>query len=371
MNTIIKSVCADRMCIGCGACVDLCPKAAIHIEDHIAYMNSIIDESKCVNCSSCYNVCPMNSTPPLSSPIDWVEGWDLKAEEREMSSSGGAITAIARSFITNHGAVIGCGFKDGEFGFEIIEQVSDLYRIKGSKYVKSNSVGVFKRTIQLLKNKEVLFIGLPCQVSALKKAVQNSRWNDRLYTIDLICHGTPSPILLKGFLSQYKIDLASLKSIDFRKGNSYYLSCNGEKLVEDGIRDRYTAAFLNGVSFTEGCYHCKYATEERCSDITAGDSWGSSLPLEERNRGVSLLLIQSNRGKMLANESGLFLQCADPVKAKKANRQLNGPSKVNAKRNKFFTLYSNGRSFNSAYFFCFPIHSIKQEIKKIAIALRK
>lgn len=40
-----------------------------------------------------------------------------------------------------------------------------------------------------------------------------------LYTVDLICHGSPSPKVLDMFLAQYDIDTPKLSDIQFR--NTY------------------------------------------------------------------------------------------------------------------------------------------------------
>ena len=71
---------------------------------------------------------------------------------------------------------------------------------------------------ELLKEKKkVLFIGLPCQVGALKTVIKE---NDNLYTVDLICHGTPSPKLLCDYLALHNENLEEVSSI-------YLHSCVG------------------------------------------------------------------------------------------------------------------------------------------------
>ena len=43
----------------------------------------------------------------------------------------------------------------------------------------------------------MLFIGLPCQVAALNNYIKDKK---NLYTVDLICHGSPSPIILEKYI---------------------------------------------------------------------------------------------------------------------------------------------------------------------------
>ena len=370
MSKIIQTVCEEKNCIGCGACIDLCPKSAIRIIDRVSIMEAEINESLCIECDLCKRVCPMNTTAYLRSPILWKQGWCSDEEQRLTSSSGGAVSSIIRAFIKNQGVAIACSFNKGNFGFEIVTHPADLKNIKGSKYVKSDASGVYRAIKELISQKKVLFIGLPCQVSALLNSLQYSKNIDNLYTIDLICHGTPSINLLNSFLKEYGANLNELSTISFRNNNSYNLSCNGKKIAGERIRDYYTSAFLKGTIHTEGCYKCRYAGRDRCSDITAGDSWGSELSQEEIDKGISLLLVQTQKGKALIEEADLSLYDVDIEKAIKANRQLIGPAEKDKKRQLFFNLYQKSSSFNYAYRMCYPMHFFRQEIKKTLYRLK-
>lgn len=46
-----------NQCIGCGACVAVCPVLALRSKD--TYV--IIDEKKCVSCGICTKACPANA----------------------------------------------------------------------------------------------------------------------------------------------------------------------------------------------------------------------------------------------------------------------------------------------------------------------
>ena len=49
------SVKADD-CVGCGACVDVCPEAAIVVDDI-----AVIDAKLCVDCGACIDECPADA----------------------------------------------------------------------------------------------------------------------------------------------------------------------------------------------------------------------------------------------------------------------------------------------------------------------
>mgnify|MGYP007121805410 CR=1 FL=1 len=56
-----------------------------------------------------------------------------------------------RSFIEDGGYVASCLFKDGEFVFDITNDLNYARRFAGSKYVKSNPEGIYKKIAQKLK----------------------------------------------------------------------------------------------------------------------------------------------------------------------------------------------------------------------------
>lgn len=361
------TVCELDKCTGCMACVDLCPKQAVSIEDTRQAYNAVIDNDKCIHCNICHKVCQNNHKPELVHPVSWYQGWISDAEMRGKSSSGGAAKALSLQFIKEGGAVVSCYFKDGEFCFDIAEKTDELDKFAGSKYVKSNPTGVYNSIKKLLQqNRKVLFIGLPCQVGALKTVIGQ---NDNLYTVDLICHGTPSPELLKDYLALHCIQLSDLRSISFRHKETFGLKQNEKPLSTPGSCDNYLLAFLCGLDYTNNCYECQYAGINRGSDITLGDSWGSDLPKEEQKKGISLLLCQNEKGEQLLKRSCLELFPVDLDCAVSVNDQLREPSKKTEKCDLFFRKYY-ARNFNYATFCCLPFKCVKQRIKSILLRTR-
>ena len=52
----------------------------------------------------------------------------------------------------------------------------------------------------LKNNRKVMFSGTPCQVAALKHYLQHDY--DNLLTVDIICHGVPSPKVWNLYLDE-------------------------------------------------------------------------------------------------------------------------------------------------------------------------
>lgn len=353
----INLVCQKNMCNGCMACLDICPKKCIKIVDDIFSYNAIKNVDDCINCSACEKVCPNNNAVQLFPSIEWYQGWS-KEEIRINSSSGGAAMDIAINFIKNGGYVASCKFNQGNFIFSITNNLEEVKKFAGSKYVKSNPEGIYKQIQEKLKTHKVLFIGLPCQVAGLKNYIKKQI---NLYTIDLICHGTPSPKILNRYLEESGYEINKLENISFRKNNIFGISSKSINDLEKGT-DCYLISFLNSINYTENCYSCKYARKERVSDLTLGDSWGTDLKYEE-NKGISLILIQNLKGSELLANSTLKLYEVNYEVAVKSNHQLNHPSYLKSQRKDFLTDVKNGKNIKKSVKRLLPKEIVKQRLK--------
>lgn len=359
----MKTVCKLNLCNGCNACVSICPKNAIELEDCFEHMNAIINESLCVNCNACINVCSRNDFDLVfSKPLLWYQGWTSDELVRQYSASGGVASTLMKSFIEAEGYVCSCIFDQGRFSYAITNNVSEIHKFSGSKYVKSYPRNIYHDVKKLLDdNRPVLFVGLPCHVAAVKKYI-GYRNQDLLYTVDLICHGTPSAKILSKYLEDHGCSVDDILDIKFRI-KSNIDNDEYEAIVPPGITDRYLYTFLRKINLTESCYNCQFAQTERISDITIGDSWGSELPDSEKEKGISLLIVQTKKGKKLIEQADLVLFNVDSNKAIENNSQLRGAADRPKERNKFMKLIKKNKKYDGIVFKLAPKVFVKQDIK--------
>ena len=365
----MKTVCEPNQCAGCMACLDLCPANAIRVQDSIGSYNAYIDSSRCCGCNYCRSICPVLTPPDFTAPSLWKQGWASDPSIRAAASSGGIASAIEMAFIEQGGIVCSCFFQNGTFRFGTADKPEDVRQFTGSKYVKSNPEGIYAKIRQFLNHgRKVLFVGLPCQAAAVRTVF---RCHKQLYTIDLICHGTPSPKLLHLYLHDRGFSPEEIRHISFRKKHRFQLAADGKAVAADGVWDAYTMAFCDGVSYTESCYSCRYAQLNRISDLTLGDAWGSELPMAEQQAGISLILCQNRKGEELLAMAKLHLEEVSLTKAVSCNHQLQHASLRPKKRSAFLDALEQSGSFQKSAWMCFPIKLLKKAIKAFFLKLKQ
>lgn len=88
---------------------------------------------------------------------------------RLKSSSGGIFSVIATKILEDNGVVYGAAF-DEEYKVKHfkVNNIENIEKLRGSKYVQSDLDGIFKDIeVELKSEKKVLFSGTQCQVAGL------------------------------------------------------------------------------------------------------------------------------------------------------------------------------------------------------------
>ena len=317
-------ICPKEKCTGCFACHNICPKNAINmVEDEFGYIYPIIDDKKCINCNLCKKVCPSLNPIKAIYPQKCYAMYAKDKKIRDESTSGGAATIFSTYIIKNGGVVYGATYSKGIINHLRIDNLRDLTKLKGSKYVHSYILDTYKEAKKdLTNNKKVLFIGTPCQIAGLKRYLMKDY--DNLYLIDIICHGVPSQKYLKDEIG------GNNEKISFRSKEGYVLKLyRDSKLIKSERIDKspYYSSFMDGMIFRENCYNCFYAKPERISDITIGDFWGlgkDSKLYDYDNSGVSVILPITDKGV------NLFEECCDKMiyEERKIEEAINGNTQL-------------------------------------------
>ena len=219
-----------KECCGCTACVHICPVNCITMqEDEEGFLYPVIEEEKCIHCHKCEKVCPGRITKQIHTNTETFVGYCIDEEIRKQSSSGGIFSVVAEWIIQQKGVVFGAAFDDN---FEVhhiaIETKAELEKLRGSKYVQSRLENVFLQVKQYLEMKRiVLFTGTACQIAGLKNYLNTE--DENLYTIDVLCHGVPSPKIWRIYLDEKQKQYhSSIEQYEFRNKENgwknYYIN---------------------------------------------------------------------------------------------------------------------------------------------------
>ena len=328
-------------CCGCSACSNVCPKHCISMKPNTeGFIYPHINESLCVHCGMCLKYCPIVLEIYKTIPALTYAATSKDVKNTDRSSSGGAFFEIAKFFISYlDGYVCGCVMYDDLTVHHILtNNLKDLVRMQGSKYVQSDISDIFTQIQHRINSgTPVLFSGTPCQVAAIKSFIGKS---ELFYTIDTVCHGVSSPGLFKYYMDKAYHDK---HLVSFRYKNPYEISTyafsftDGSKV--NGQLDPFYNSFLRGFSFRYSCYSCKYACSERVGDITLGDCANFRDFPNLKGKPLSTILLNSGKGIAIwesVKESMLFEE-ADFHKESQLNHQLNSPVNKPDERKNFYS----------------------------------
>ena len=264
------------------------------------------------------------------------------------SSSGGAFTALSDAFLKSGDAVVAAvyNYENHTVEFQMILDEKQRERAKGSKYMQSKPGDIYQEAYHWLMDnpkKELLFVGMGCQSDGFRKFSEIKGIRDRVYIVDIICHGSPSPKLWREYAESIQKKDGRITYLTFKdkrngwKSPTAYVKVNGS---ERPLKD-YVKVFYNRCALRPSCYECPYATTERKTDMTIGDFWHieETIPDFYDPNGNSLFLIHTDRGEELFEKirDNLDYRLSNTAQCWQAN--LEAPTQKSGQRDVFWNDY--------------------------------
>ena len=379
----------SKDCCGCSACSGACPRSCISIvTDSEGFYYPKINESVCIECNLCTKSCPIINNSKIEKEFPQF-GYVVQHRDQKIlkeSTSGGAFTGFAEYVIGKGGVVVGAAFNDKMVvEHVIVDDVSDLFKFRNSKYVQSYiNPSIFDQIKQILKEgRLVCFSGTACQIEGLLCFLGKDH-PDNLLCVDVVCRAVPSPLIFQKYLEYQQVYQGErIKKVRFRdKFYGYHFSTlqmsfvNKSSEYHRGIEsDPWLRAFFSGICNRPSCYACVFKKRYRSSDITIWDCFNydskfrSMLP----NMGATNVLIHTPRGVELFDKVKPFF-IVESVKVDEqvsTIKEMTNSTNSHPNRNIFFkdAVRLDGFTLFSTYFPITIKHSIMFYLRFIFIKL--
>lgn len=380
----MNRICEPGHCTGCGACDNVCGRQAIHM-----YPNDLgaevaeIDASRCVSCGLCCTVCPQNQKVELHPIENCWAAWSTNPETRCKSASGGVAAELYAWAVRQGMWFAGVQMQpDHSAAYCLTKDPQVISRFQNSKYLYADARKVYREAAERLKNGEgVLFIGVPCQVDAMRQICRVLKTPvEHLYLVDLVCHGgAPKTYLQQHIHALEKKYHKQASEVFFRdpamrtKTYTFTLRQGGKLFYKKQVErdDTYQVGYHKGIIYRENCYICQYAQIDRVGDLTLADfgNVGSIEPCSYSNENVSCVLTNTPKGvallEELLKEKTLIAEIRPKAEKTTNGGTLCGPIPKSWEREKFETNYRATTDFDAAVYAAARRRMIGNEIRSI------
>ena len=302
-----------HLCVGCGACLGLCPTNAIGLKTIHGMITVDFDYSRCTNCDVCVRACPALSNfygeyPTITNILGRIERaffcYSTDDNIRYHAASGGVVTSLTLHMLKKN--IVDAVLVTKTDGFTAIpilaDNETDITSAQGSIYFKTFSLRILQELFHNLKRgKRICVVGLPCQISTLKKVLAGLE--DKLYFIGLVCGHVNEIWYLRHIIDRYLPKNAKPVAIGPRKdgwpGEIKIFFESNNNLGELTISlSKFWSVFPSlNISSPQGCLLCADHLAS-IADIVAGDAWHPKFS-RKNLPGVSILTARTPKGLKL------------------------------------------------------------------------
>ncbi len=338
-------------CCGCSACYAACPVGAIEMKaDEEGFLYPVIDPEKCVRCRKCLQACAFKRDLAGGSHPEDTLVYACRTKDREIlkrSSSGGVFVAVSDMFLERGDAVL-CAhynYEEHRTVFALVRTKEERDASSGSMYMQSFALDSWREALAWLKenpDRKLLFTGLGCQAAGFMQFMKMNGMSGRIFTVDIICHGAPSPKIWAEYARSLEKD-GKLSDLNFKNKKTGWSKSVGTVCVdgEEISIAKYRRIYTDRYTIRQSCSSCPYTRMNRDTDITIGDFWHmeKSMPDFVDEMGTSLVLIHTERGKELFDAVKEKLDYRESNTTDCWQLNLQEPTKPSGIRDKFWRDY--------------------------------
>ena len=350
-SAALAAVSRGSLCAGCGLCEALAPEAVEVRVQEPGYLRPVQKaELDHAQDDTIAQTCPGLKVSSWEGRADLVDpywgpirechtGYAQDEDVRFRCSSGGAISALAIHALE-------AGLVDmvihttadpaNPIGnmTRISRSRSDVLDGAGSRYAPSSPL---RDIMPILEgNEKALFIGKPCDVSALRQlATIDERVNQRIpYMLSFFCGGIPSHKGARDIVEELGLPAGDLKRFDYR-GNGWPGLTVAETQSGERAEMTYERSWGKHLS-SQVQFRCKICPDPvgGVADIACADAWyggESGYPQFDEADGRSLIVARTEAGRALLGQAVKHAAvAADPLEIREID--LMQPAQARRKR---------------------------------------
>lgn len=307
-----------RLCLGCGACADICPQQRIRLVDLIDEgARPLVADGPCAPCRDCLEVCPawendhthlldrpgiIPELAPLFGPVLEIwEGHATDPEIRHRGASGGILTALSVFALERagvHGVLhIGMDPCDPTRNrTQFSRSADDLLARTGSRYAAASACD----RLQWIADAPgpCVFVGQPSEVTALRKAqrLRPALTRNTALALSFFCAGSPSRRGTLKLLENLAVAPDEVHAVRYRGEGwpgDFAVTVKGDSTPAHRLSYAESWGVLQ--AFRPFATHlCPDGTGEE-ADISCGDPWYR--PLSPGEPGSSLVVVRTAVGR--------------------------------------------------------------------------
>ncbi len=291
-------------CVLCGACDSLCPRIGMNENEP-----TLLEYDP--ECSTCFRYCPRTYFPaeiferelfkdkvkkrfPLGYYQNIVAAKTTDDVILKVAQNGGVVSSLLIHALDT-GLIDGVLLTDKDdhwFPKPIIARTAnEIMSCMGSKYTIAPTLSSYNNAINEFKLEKLAFVGMPCQIHAVRKlqlfSPLSKEYGKFTLIIGLFCFSNYSYDLMTNFIQgELGIPLISVKKMDVSHGK-FYLYLNDDTIKKVPLKEikKYT---------WESCQYCKDFSAE-IADISVGSV---GVPKNEWNSVV----VRTEIGAKIFNE---------------------------------------------------------------------
>lgn len=318
MSHFFKGIAQSDICAGCGLCQSISNDSVrVELNSEGFYRPRVVEGVSEAAIEQIRQVCPAvtvqhtrdsGKVDPIWGPVQAIRtGYATDEAIRYRGSSGGVLTAL-QTYLLEQDLVdavvsVGASAEAPLLNKAFLSRTKDeLLSHAGSRYAPSAPLSNIHKLLHGID--QVVFVGKPCDVSALRRLVtcDASLGAKKIYFLSFLCAGVPSQHATGHLVEALGFKAEEVKRFRYR-GNGWpgyaTAEANDGRTAKMSYNDSW-GKILNRHLQTR-CKICPDGTGE-FADIACGDAWhggSKGYPDFEERDGRSAILIRTNQGQEL------------------------------------------------------------------------